>query len=110
MTTIINRLLFTIAKKYLLRYQILKSLDKNTQIKQYAFWLSDRKFACSKSLIGQCFKRRPKQISNKEITVLKNRANKSSFKLGLFALFWERQFVMALFLWRNLFGMSMLKN
>ncbi|MDI1254537.1 MAG: hypothetical protein PSV16_00425, partial [Flavobacterium sp.] len=53
---------FPIAKKDLLRFlQITKP--------QYAFWLGDRKFAYSKSLIGQCFKRRPKQISNKEIII-----------------------------------------
>jgi transposase InsO family protein len=57
---------------------------------QYAFWLSDRKFACSKSLIGQCFKRRPKQISNKEITVLKRYMNSSKFKTWCIRSIWGK--------------------
>lgn len=64
---------FPIAKKDLLRFFMIKK-------QQYSFWLSDRKFACSKSLIRQCFKRRPKQISNKETTVLKKYMNNSKFK------------------------------
>lgn len=56
---------FPIAKKGLLRFLMIKK-------QQYTFWLSDRKFACNKSLIGQSFKRRPKQISNKEMSILKS--------------------------------------
>lgn len=57
---------------------------------QYAFWLSDRKFACSKSLIGQCFKRRPKQISNKEVIVLKKYMNNSKFKTWCIRSIWGK--------------------
>lgn len=74
---------FPIEKKVLLRFlQISKQ--------QYAFWLADRKFACSKSLIGQCFKRRPKQISNKEVTVLKKYMNNSKFKTWCIRSIWGK--------------------
>lgn len=74
---------FPIEKKVLLRFlQISKQ--------QYAFWLSDRKFACSKSLIGQCFKRRPKQISNKEVIVLKKYMNNSKFKTWCIRSIWGK--------------------
>ncbi|WP_072884875.1 hypothetical protein [Chryseobacterium takakiae] len=56
---------FPIAKKDILCFLMISK-------RQYLFWLSDRKFACSASLVGQCFKRRPKQISNRETSVLKN--------------------------------------
>ncbi|MDI1256696.1 MAG: DDE-type integrase/transposase/recombinase [Flavobacterium sp.] len=74
---------FPIAKKDLLLFlQITKP--------QYAFWLGDRKFSCSKSLIGQCFKRRPKQISNKEIIVLKNYMNNSKYKRWCIRSIWGK--------------------
>lgn len=47
---------------------------------QYAFWLGDRKLAYNKSLIGHYFKRKPKQICNKEIIILKNYMNNPKYK------------------------------
>lgn len=76
---------FPIAKKDLLRFLMIKK-------PQYAFWLSDRKYACNKSLIGQCFKRRPKQISNKEITILKKYMNNSKYKTWCIRSIWGKAF------------------
>lgn len=64
---------FPIAKNDLLRFLIISK-------RQYTFWLSDRKFACNQSLVGQCFKRRPNQISNKEISILKKYMNLNKHK------------------------------
>ena len=74
---------FPIAKKDLLRFLMISK-------HQYTFWLSDRKFACNQSLIGQCFKRRPKQISNKEIIVLKKYMNNSKHKRWCIRSIWGR--------------------
>lgn len=76
---------FPFAKKDLLRFLMITK-------RQYAFWLSDRKFACNKSLIGQCFKRRPKQISNKEIIILKKYMNNSKFKTWCIRSIWGKAF------------------
>lgn len=64
---------FPITKKDSLRFLMISK-------RQYSFWLSDRKFACNTSLVGQCFKRRPKQISNREISILKKYMNMSKYK------------------------------
>lgn len=74
---------FPIAKKDLLRFLMISK-------KQYIFWLSDRKFACSKSLVGQCFKRRPNQISNKEISILKKYMNLSKHKTWCIRSIWGK--------------------
>ena len=74
---------FPITKKDLLRFLMITNY-------QYAFWLSDRTFACTQSLIGQCFKRRPKQISNTEIIVLKKYINNPSFKRWCIRSIWGK--------------------
>lgn len=74
---------FPFAKKDLLRFLMITK-------RQYAFWLSDRKFACNKSLIGQCFKRKPKQISNKEVIILKKYMNNSRFKTWCIRSIWGK--------------------
>ena len=74
---------FPIIKIDLLRFLMIKK-------QQYAFWLSDRKFSCSKSLIGQCFKRRPKQISDKEIIILKKYLNNTKFKTWCIRSIWGK--------------------
>lgn len=74
---------FPINKKDLLR--LLKILKG-----QYIFWLSDRKFACNQSLVGQCFKRRPNQISNKKISILKKYMNLSRHKTWCIHSIWGK--------------------
>ena len=74
---------FPIAKKDLLRFLMISK-------RQYSFWLSDRKFACNQSLVGQCFKRRPMQISNREITILKKYMNKSQYKTWCIRSIWGK--------------------
>lgn len=74
---------FHITKKDLLRFLMISK-------KQYTFWLSDRKFACSKSLVGQCFKRRPNQISNREISVLKKYMGLSKHKTWCIRSIWGK--------------------
>ena len=74
---------FPIAKKDLLRFLMISK-------RQYTFWLSDRKFACSQSLVGQCFKRRPMQISNREIMILKKYMNKSQYKTWCIRSIWGK--------------------
>ena len=74
---------FPIAKQDLLRFLMISK-------RQYAFWLSYRKFACDLSLIGQCFKRRPKQISYKEIIILKKYMNNSNFKRWCIRSIWGK--------------------
>lgn len=56
---------FPIDKKDLLRFLMISK-------RQYTFWLSDRKFACNKSLVGQCFKRRPNQFRTKKFPSSRN--------------------------------------
>lgn len=90
---------FPIAKKNLLRFLMISK-------KQYAFWLNDRKFVCALSPIGQCFKRRPMQISNREIDILKKYMNRNAYKTGGIRSIWERLFGMGRSLWRSLHGTS----
>lgn len=74
---------FPIAKKDLLRFLMISK-------KQYAFWLHDRKFICALSPIGQCFKRRPMQISNTEIAILKKYMNLSKHKTWCIRSIWGK--------------------
>lgn len=74
---------FPIAKKDILRFLMISK-------RQYSFWLSDRKFACNISLVGQCFKRRPKQISNREISILKKYMNLSKHKTWCIRSIWGK--------------------
>lgn len=72
---------FPFAKKDILRFLMISK-------RQYLFWLSNRKFACKTSLVGQCFKRRPKQISNREISILKKYMNMSKHKTWCIRSIW----------------------
>lgn len=74
---------FPIEKRSLLRF-----LQISTR--QYQSWLSDRKFACHKSLIGQCFKRRPLQISPSEIETLKKYMNNANYKIWCIRSVWGK--------------------
>ncbi|MXS72122.1 DDE-type integrase/transposase/recombinase [Flavobacteriaceae bacterium W22] len=74
---------FPIAKKDILRFLMISK-------RQYSFWLSDRKFACNTSLVGHCFKRRPKQISNREISILKKYMNLSKHKTWCIRSIWGK--------------------
>ncbi len=74
---------FPIAKKDILRFLMISK-------RQYSFWLSDRKFACNTSLVGHCFKRRPKQISNREIFILKKYMNMSKQKTWCIRSIWGK--------------------
>lgn len=56
----------------------------------YIVLISDRKFACNLSLVGQCFKRRPNQISNKEISILKKYMNLSKHKIWCIRSIWGK--------------------
>jgi len=74
---------FPIAKKDLLRFLMISN-------KQYAFWLNNRKFVCALPPIGQCFKRRPMQISNREIDILKKYMNRSAYKTWCIRSIWGK--------------------
>lgn len=74
---------FPMAKKDLLRFLFITK-------SQYSFWLGDRKFACSKSLIGQCFKRRPRQIANSEISILKKYMENLRYKHWCIRSIWGK--------------------
>ncbi len=74
---------FPISKTVLLRFLQISN-------KRYTSWLSDRKFACSKSLTGQCFKRRPNQISPKEIQTLKTYMNNPNYKIWCIRSVWGK--------------------
>ena len=94
---------FPISKTVLLRFLQISN-------KRYTSWLSDRKFACSKSLTGQCFKRRPNQISPKEIQTLKTYMNNPNYKIWCIRSVWGKAVRMVQFLWQNLLGINILGN
>lgn len=58
--------------------------------KQYSHWLSERASFCEKSLIGQCYKKRPHQISLKEITTLKKYMNDPKYKIWCIRSVWGK--------------------
>ena len=74
---------FPVSKDLLLRF--LQVSDK-----RYKAWLSDRKFACPQSVIGQCFKRRPNQISPFEISMLKSYMNDNRYKIWCTRSVWGK--------------------
>ncbi len=74
---------FPVHKNTLLRLLLISK-------KQYSCWLSDRKFACNKSLINQCFKRRPNQISPSEIAILKKYMNNPKYKIWCIRSVWGK--------------------
>lgn len=74
---------FPIDKSQLLRFI---KISKH----QYQSWLSDRKYICTKSLINQCFKRRPNQISLKEINTLKRYMNHKRYKIWCIRSVWGK--------------------
>ncbi|WP_299770563.1 DDE-type integrase/transposase/recombinase [uncultured Dokdonia sp.] len=57
---------------------------------RYRSWLNERKSFCTHSLIGQCFKRRPNQISPKEIRVLKQYMNNPNYKIWCIRSVWGK--------------------
>lgn len=59
---------FPVNKNILLRFL---GISKH----RYMIWLNERTSYCNNSIIGQCFKRRPNQISSLEINVLKRYMN-----------------------------------
>lgn len=65
---------FPISKHVLLRF-----LDISKH--RYMIWLNERASYCNNSIIGQCFKRRPNQISPLEINVLKRYMNNLKYKI-----------------------------
>lgn len=74
---------FPVSKNTLLRF--LQVPDK-----RYKAWLSDRKFACTQSVIGQCFKRRPNQIAPFEISMLKSYMNDHRYKIWCTRSVWGK--------------------
>lgn len=74
---------FPIEKRSLLRFLQITP-------RQYSSWLNDKKFACPKSLIGQCFKRRPYQISVSEIEILKKYMNNAKYKIWCIRSVWGK--------------------
>lgn len=76
---------FPFSKKEVLRFLMISK-------KQYSSWLHDRKYACEQSLIGQCFKRRPNQISNREMNILKKYMKNPDFKTWCIRSIWGKAF------------------
>ncbi|WP_298507529.1 DDE-type integrase/transposase/recombinase [uncultured Kordia sp.] len=74
---------FPISKHILLRFL---GISKH----KYMIWLNERASYCNTSIIGQCFKRRPNQISSLEINTLKRYMNNPKYKIWCIRSVWGK--------------------